>query len=231
MSRHSASLVLIGTLLALALAGCKPAAQEAPANTAADANATPAALAPNAADQVAAAAASLNPLSSPKDDIIASMEKFKAVRSYHATMHMDGGPRGAMTNEVDFVAPDRFRMKMPMGTQIIIGDTMYMSMQGRTMKVPMPKGTLTQWRDPANMDKNIATMTVDAQGSESIDGVSARKYVVHHTQPHPADVTMWLADDFPLQIRVSSEVNARANTTTIRYSRINDPSIRIDPPL
>lgn len=222
MSRHTSSLVLLGVL---ALIGCKPAANAAGGDTPATATE------PASTNAIAAAAASLNPLSSPKDDILASVEKFKAVRSYHATMHMDGGPRGAITNEVDFVAPDRFRMKMPMGTQVIIGDTMYMNADGRTMKIPMPKGTLTQWRDPANMDKSAATMTVESQGSESVDGVSARKYLVHHTEPHPADVTMWVGGDgYPLQIRVDGNLNGQASTTTIRYSRINDPTIRIDPP-
>ena len=222
MSRHTASLVLLGVLT---LVGCKPAANAAGADTPATASE------PASTNAVAAVAASLNPLASAKDEVLASVDKFRAVRSYHATMHLDGGPRGKMTNEVDFVAPDRFRMKMPMGTQVIIGDTMYMNAQGRTMKIPMPAGTLTQWRDPANMAENAATMTVDAQGSDSVDGVSAKKYLVHHTKPKPVDVTMWLdGDGYPLQIRVDQTVNAQANTTTIRYSRINDPTIRIDPP-
>lgn len=222
MSRHTASLALLGVL---ALIGCKPAANAAGADTPATASE------PASTNAVVAAAATLNPLSSPKDEILDSVDKFRGVRSYHATMHLDGGPRGKMTNEVDFVAPDRFRMKMPMGTQVIIGDTMYMSMEGRTMKVPMPKGTLTQWRDPANMAENAATMTVEAQGREPVDGVPAKKYLVHHTKPKPVDVTMWLdGNGYPLQIRVDQTVNAQANTTTIRYSRINDPTIRIDPP-
>ena len=61
---------------------------------------------------------------------MASVERFTALKSYHATMRMSSGAQGEITNEVDFVAPDRFRMKMPMGTQVIIGDTMYMQMEG-----------------------------------------------------------------------------------------------------
>jgi hypothetical protein len=154
------------------------------------------------------------------------------LRSYHATMQMDGGPRGAMRNEVDFVAPDRFRMTMPgLGTQTIIGDTMYMSVDGRNMKVPLPAGTLTQWRDPARLDENAATMTVEAQGRDLIDGKPVRKYLVHNTRPQPSDATMWIGDDdLPLQIRVSGSAQGRTTTTTIRYSRLDDPSLRIDPP-
>ena len=42
---------------------------------------------------------------------------------------------------------------------------------------------------------------------------------------------MWVGGDgYPLQIRVTGNLNGQASTTTIRYSRINDPTIRIDPP-
>jgi hypothetical protein len=66
---------------------------------------------------------------------------------------------------------------------------------------------------------------------ERLDGISARKYLVHHTEPKPVDVTMWIDDDgYPLQIRVDGKVNAQPSTTTIRYSHINDPDIHVDPP-
>ena len=219
-----------------ALVACKPAtppATDAPPEAAAapaPADAAPAST-QSAPSAIAEAAARLNPLTSPKEDIKTAIGNFMQVRSYHASMHISGGPRGAMTNEIDFVAPDRYRMKMPMGTQYIVGDTMYMDMQGKTMKVPMPKGTLSQWRDPAKLAENEATMTVQAQGSESIDGVPARKYLVHNTQPQPSDVTMWVGDEgVPVQIRVSSDMQGKATNTTIRYSRINDPTIKVDPP-
>ena len=214
--------------LLAALAACKPASESA----AMTADNAPAATDTTAArvSAVADTLDTLNPLSSPKEEVMASVEKFAALKSYHAMMQMSGGPQGEITNEVDFVAPDRFRMKMPMGTQVIIGDTMYMSMQGRTMKVPMPAGTLGQWRDPANMSKYEASMTVEALGSEAIDGEPARKYLVHHTQPEPVDVTMWIGDaGYPLQIHVEGKAG-KAFTSTTRYSRINDPTIRIDPP-
>lgn len=218
-----------------ALAACKPATPpSADAPSAAAATSTPArsdnppASAPSA---IAAAAAALNPLASPKDEITASMEKFLAVRSYHASMQVSGGPRGTITNEVDFVAPDRYRMQLPMGTQYIVGDTMYMDMQGKVMKVPMPKGTLSQWRDPVRLAENTASMTVEAQGSEVIDGSPARKYLVHNTQPQPSDVTMWIGGNgLPVQIRASSTTQGQAAETTIRYSRFNDPTLRVDPP-
>lgn len=228
MSCHTRAIAL-SALAMCALAACKPAAT----TPAADAAATPAsAPSPGGASKVARIAAALNPLADPKDAIKASMEKFLAAHSYHATMQVDGGAGDAMgKHEIDFVAPDRYRMQIAMGTQVIIGDTMYMSMQGRTMKVPMPKGTLSQWHDPAKLAENEADMTVQAQGSDTVDGVRAKKYVVHHTQPQPTDVTMWIGnDDLPIRMQVASVMQGRNVSSTIRYSRFDDPTIRIDPP-
>lgn len=215
---------LPAVLLALSLlTGCKP--QPAPpADTA-----TPPADAPTAA---AVVADTPNPPTSAKNEIKAAMDGFLGVRSFHATMRMTGTAMpGGMTTEMDFVAPDRYRMQMPMGTQVIVGDTMYMSVQGRTAKVPMPEGTLSQWRDPAKLAENQATLTVEPQGREAIDGAPARKYLVRNTQPQPTEVTMWIGDDgLPLQIRHASSAEGKTVDMTIRYTRYNDPSIKVNPP-
>lgn len=173
--------------------------------------------------------ASAGALAGPKDEVKAALDKFIAAKSYHVTMTHSGAQ--AMTTEADFVAPDRFRMTMPMGTQYIIGDTMYMTMQGRSMKVPMGKGTMTQWRDPANLAKHEATLTVQALGSEDVGGKPAKKYRMSNTQPEPSTSTMWVGSDgYPLQIRVDSDVQGKPVTTMIRYSRFNDPTIKVEPP-
>lgn len=222
------------TLLAAAmlatLAACKPAAApDAAANASpADATAAPAPAGTSAAGRLAAAADAVNPMTSPREAVVAAMRKFTGVGSYHASMHIEGGPRGPMTNEMDFVAPDRFRMEMAgMGTQMIVGDTMYMDMQGRTMKVPMPAGTLTQWRDPAKLAEAEADMTVDAQGSDPVAGQAAEKYVVRVTRPKPTETTIWIGDaGLPLQIMSHNAMGV----ATIQYSRFNDPTISIEPP-
>lgn len=164
-----------------------------------------------------------------KEEIEASMQKILAARSYHATMDLAGSH--PMRNEIDFVAPDRYRMTLPMGTQTIIGDTMIMNINGMQMKVPMPKGTLTRWRDPANMDKNMATMSVQVLGADVVDGQPAKKYRVTNTQPQPSESTLWIgANGYPLQIQVNGKAMGKSTTTTIHYSRFNDPTLRVQAP-
>lgn len=164
----------------------------------------------------------------PKEEVKAALDKFIAAKSYRATMTHSGAQ--AMMIQTDFVAPDRYRMQLPMGTQYIIGDTMVMNIGGRSMKVPLGKGTLTQWRDPGNLAKSQATLTVTALGSELLDGKPAKKYRMVNTQPQRSESTMWIGGNgYPLQITVDGRAGG-TQTTTLRYSRFNDPTIRVEPP-
>ena len=143
-------------------------------------------------------------------------------------MHLEGGPRGPIDNAVDFVAPDRYRMEAAgRGVQVIIGDTMYLDINGRAMQVPLPEGTITQWRDPAKLADAQTEMQVDAHGSDAVDGQPAKEYLVRVAKPKPAEITLWIGDGgLPLQI-VSHNPLGQA---TIRYSRFDDPAIVIEPP-
>ena len=210
--------LVLASCATLAFAACKPSAP-------ADPGATPA----NPAAAVEEAVDALNPLSDPAAEVKASMDKFLAAQSFHATMTMEGAQR--MANEMDFVAPDRYRMQMPVGTQVIIGDTMYMQAQGRSMKVPLPQGTLTQWRDPLKIQEHKDGMSVEALGDDRVDGQPAKKYLVRHAQPKPSEFTYWVGGDgLPLQLRHAGESQGKAYTMTLRYSRFNDPAIVIDAP-
>ena len=162
------------------------------------------------------------------------MDKFLAARSFHASMHMEGAQ--TMTNEMDFVAPDRYRMQMTAGTQVIIGDTMYMQVKDRSIKVPLPPGTLTQWRDPLRIEEHKAGMSVESLGSDNIDGQAAKKYLVRHAdpkldQPQSSEFTFWIGGDgLPLQLVSKGEAQGKPYSMTLRYSRYDDPGIVIDAP-
>lgn len=172
--------------------------------------------------------AALPALAGPKDDMKAMGAKFLALRSYHVRMTTDDAR--APSSEVDFVAPDRYRLRTPAGTQYIIGDTMHLDVGGRTLKVPMPKAALSQWRETDRFFREIDKTQVEALGAEAVDGKPAKKYRM--TGPDlSAPVLLWVgADGYPLQVRSSGSVGGRSMTSTLRYSRFDDPAIRIDPP-
>lgn len=202
--------------LLLVLAGCKPAAPAADTD----------ARAPEAASPAAAPA----PLAaSAEDRVKASMDKFLAAKSFHAEMSTEG--MQGMATELDFVAPDRYRMKMAAGTQVIVGDTLYMQADGRAMKVPLPPGTQAKWRDPLEFQAHRADVTAQAQGSETVDGVQAEKFVVRRSQPEASEFTLWIGEDGrPLRLVHSGQTQGKPYTMTLRYSRYDDPSIEIPTP-
>lgn len=169
-------------------------------------------------------------LAGARDEVIAASQKLLALKTYHVTMTHAG--KGPATTEADFVAPDRYRLQMPTGTQVIVGDTMYLSIEGRTMKVPLQKGMLTQWRDPMNLRANAARMTATALGSEPVDDRPAKKYAIANADAPDMDTTMWVGGNgLPVKIVTRRKGSGpAAGTTTLRYSRFDDPAIRIATP-
>ena len=170
----------------------------------------------------------------PSEEVNAAIDKFLAARSFHASLTVEGAR--PMSRQVDFVAPGRYRMRMvSMDDQYIIGDILYVSVPGngagKIVQIPMPKGTLSQWRDPAGLAENAAGMSVTALGEEAIGDAPTRKYRVDHTKPQPSTLTLWIGrDGYPLQIVSSDSEHEQPVTSTIRYSRFNDTTIRVDAP-
>jgi len=165
----------------------------------------------------------------PKDDMVAMSKKFLALRSYHATM-LNSDER-VPKMEMDFVAPDRYRIDSPMGAQYVIGDTMYMTVDGRTMRIPMPKGAMTQWREPSRVFREVDKTQVEELGAEAVNGKPAKKYRFSQTGAPATTTLIWVGGDgYPIKMESSSSAGERANTVAVFYSRYNDPSIKIDIP-
>lgn len=167
----------------------------------------------------------------PKEDMKAMSVKFLALRSYHVSM--ESNDARAPKTEVDFVAPDRYRMQMgELGTQIIVGDIMYLNINGRSMRVPMPQGTLTQWRETDRVFREIDKAGIEALGSEVVNGKPAKKYrVTQNSAGAPSSTLMWVGGDgYPVRIQSTGKAAGKTYTTTMTYSRFNDSSIRIDVP-
>jgi hypothetical protein len=165
----------------------------------------------------------------PKEDMMALSRKFLALRSYHVTII--NSDKRVPKMEMDFVAPDRYRMDSPMGAQYVIGDTMYMTVDGRAMRIPMPKGMITQWREPTRAFHELGKLQVEALGTEILDGKPAKKY--RFSQPGPPATTslLWVgAEGYPVKMETTGGTGKRASAVTVFYSRFNDPSLKIDPP-
>lgn len=169
-----------------------------------------------------------------RDDTMRKVfERFKSLRSYHATMQVEGTAQGPIGNEMDFVAPDRYRMTMQVQgmqvTQTMIGNDVHVSMGGRDIKTTVQGPQPGRWHE--DFSKQMDTTAVEARGHESLEGVDTRKYLLRQTRPSPSESLVWIdGDDLVRQARIVTSAEGRQTTTTIRYSRFDDPSIRIDPP-
>jgi hypothetical protein len=193
------------------LAGCQPDAPPAP---------------------VAPAPATVPPAPTVEavQEVKASMNRFLAARSFHARMAVEGGR--PMTSEMDYVAPDRYRILLPVGTQTVIGDTLYMQMQGRVTQVPLPKETLAPWRDPLKLQQSQAGLSAERVGNDTVDGQAATQYRVRHALPEPIVFDYWIGTDgLPRQLRhTGTGDDGQPYTVLQTYSRYNDPTITIDVP-
>lgn len=170
---------------------------------------------------------------SPKDDLHEAFGKFLKAHSFHATV--TDIKKGEQVSEMDFVAPDRYRMKTSNGhDSLIIGDAMYMDMNGKLTRMPVPGvGKMTaQYRNEDFLHEVEGGMDVRALPDEAVDGEPARVYAYSVTKPMKSDAKTWISQKsgLPIQIESSGSFMGHASTTRVRYSRFDDPSIRIDAP-
>jgi hypothetical protein len=163
-------------------------------------------------------------------EVKASMHRFLDARSFHARMELEGAH--PMTSDMDYVAPDRYRITLPTGTQTVIGNVLYMQVNGRTTRVPLPPETLAPWRDPLKLQQAQQGLTAEFLGETEIDGVSARHYRVRNTVPEPVAFDYWIGTgSLPLRLRHEGTDNeGRAYTVVQTYSRYDDPAIAIETP-
>ena len=169
----------------------------------------------------------------PKDELHAAFAKFLKVDSFRATV--TDLKQGQPVSTMEFVAPDRYRMKTADGTsQLIIGDAMYMDMNGQMMRVPVPGvAKLTaQYRNEEALREMEGNMAVQALPDAVVDGEPTKAYAYRVTEPVKADVKTWISvkTGLPIQVESSGRFMGIQSTTRIRYSDFGDPAIRIEAP-
>ena len=240
-------LPLLPLAAALALAACtQPStatpepAQDPAADAAApsdDADAKAAAQAAQASADPAAAIADARPAAeaqqmiegdpAARDAVVAALRKFATLKRYRATMSTSAGGGGKpIVTTLDFVAPDRYRIESPgAGTQVIIGQTMYLEVDGRRMKVAAPANALSQWRSATAIADAAASLTARADGRQMVAAQPSAKFIVTQATPTPVQTTLWVGPQgYPIRLDTAD------GRTSIRYSRYDDPELKIEPP-
>ena len=164
----------------------------------------------------------------PAEVIEASMARFRGARSFVADMTLEAAQ--TQRSRLEYVAPDRYRLQLPIGTQVIVGDTLYLQSAAGSQRVPLPAGLLTQWRDPLQLQPG-ERLQVEDLGPEPVDGRAAHKYRVRHPDAARPPMLYWIdADGWPLRIEQAGRDERGDYRLILTYSRFDDPALRIDPP-
>lgn len=213
--RRLATGVLVACTFA-ALAACR---QDAPAANGAAPAPAPSASAGSVAPAPADASAAVR----------AAYRKFLALKRYRATM--SDAASGKETGTMEFVAPDRYRMRMgPAMEQVRIGDELYTTMGGKTMHskagadMPNPKEAGEKMLDAMNSAK------VEAAGRDTVEGEPARVYRVTLTEPAPGESTLWVSERSGLPLKSETKIPGTPMQARIVYSDHDDPAIAIEAP-
>ena len=169
----------------------------------------------------------------PKDELHAAFAKFLQAKSFRASV--TDVKNGGVVSTMEFVAPDRYRIKPAKGPQsLVVGDTMYIDMNGKLTPMPVPGigEKVAQYRNKDFLAEVESGMTVQALGDETVDGEPAKVYAYTVTKPLKSDAKTWISQKsgLPIQIESTGSFMGHTATTRVRYSGFDDPSIRIDAP-
>jgi hypothetical protein len=154
------------------------------------------------------------------DDLMKVQAAFQAAKSWHAEEHFSNGK----TTIVEYSAPDRWRVQpTPDMTELVIGNDVYMVHNGRSTKLPFGGGMIRKTIQDAGFSvKDDIKQTARDLGMQTLDGQSVR---VYSYTAHDIPVTLYIG---PNLLPVQSVVQDKKMTTTIKYSKYNEP-ISIEP--
>lgn len=154
-------------------------------------------------------------------DLKKAQAAFLSAKSWHAEEHLSDG----RTVQVDFSAPDRWRIQpTPTMTEVVIGNDVYMIQGGRSMKMPMGGMMISKMIKQFQIsdDPEVRKSAQDL-GTQMLNGrtVHAYSYTVRGVPE-----TIYLGDD---SLPVQAVVKNSSATTVVDYSKFNQP-ISIEAP-
>lgn len=173
------------------------------------------------------------PGSDPKTDIEKLSDRFMAVGSFKATMEAKG--QTPMRTELEFAAPDRYRMRMANSMDvIIIGRTTYMKIGDKWQKMELPvENAVGEMRTAFTKEGMKWISDVKYAGDDTVDGKPAYVYTYHAKAPNNVgenDSKLWIAksDGLPLKVEATYK-SGNLRSMTIEYDY--ETPVSIEPPV
>lgn len=181
----------------------------------------------------APATAEFAPSGDPKADIEKLADRFMSLKSFRAKMEGDG--QMPMRTELEFVTPDRYRIRSGNAMEmIVIGKTTWMKVGEKWQKMPMQlDSTIADMRTAFNKEGMKWFSDVKYTGDDTVDGKPAYIYTYQGKGPNNVgenDSKLWIAksDGLPLKIEAIYK-SGNLKSMTIEYDY--ETPVAIEPPV
>ncbi|MGH9947133.1 MAG: LolA family protein [Pyrinomonadaceae bacterium] len=174
------------------------------------------------------------PTSDAKADIEKMADRFLALKSFSAKMEGEG--KTPMKTDLEFVSPDRYRLKMVNGMEmIVIGNTSYMNIGGSWRKMTLPlDSTITDMRKAFDKDGRKWFSDVKYEGEETVDGKPAYVYAYHNKGPGAGvgenDSKLWIGKNDGMPIKIEAQYKS-GNLRTMKIVYDLETPVTIEPPI
>lgn len=173
------------------------------------------------------------PSSDAKADIEKMADRFMSLKSFKADM--DGDGQTPMKTELEFISPDRYRIKTGNKMEmIVIGKTTYMKLGEKWQKMAMPlDSTISDMRSAFNKEGMKWFSDVKYVGEDNADGKAAYLYTYQGKGPNNIgenDSKLWVAKDSGLPIKIEAIYKSgNLKSMTIEYDY--ESTVTIEPPV
>lgn len=169
--------------------------------------------------------APFKPSENPKDDLLNSTKRLQAHDAWSATLENNLMPE--MKTELEYVKPDRYRIKNQVSEIIVIGKDAYGKQSGKWQKLPEDIGAQIElMKKNFNAEGMKAITEVTKSATEKVGDKEATVYTYSinaGANPVKNSTQVWIANDsgLPLKIMVETQ-NADATqrvTTNYNYTK------------
>jgi outer membrane lipoprotein-sorting protein len=184
-------------------------------------------------DELSPASGEYAPSADAKADIEKLADRFMTIKSFKASMNGEG--QTPMRTEMEYVAPDRYRVSTGNAMNVvIIGRTTYMKIGDRWQKMDLPlENAISEMRTAFNKEAMKWVSDVKYTGDDTVNGKAAYVYQYHGKGPENVsehESKLWIAKSNGLPIKVEATYKSgNLKSMTIEYDY--DTPVSIEPPV
>jgi len=170
-----------------------------------------------------------NALADARADLHAAFQKNLSAKTYRATMTDLG--TGKQVSTVEYQAPDRYRIQANGMTSVIANGNMYMQVNGQSMKVPLPAGTMEKFRSDSAWKQMEKDTLISERAPGTVGAEPARKFhwITSGAHPSTGDVWVGVKSGYVLQVETTEAAGSKKGAVRVHYGDFNS-AISIAPP-